>query len=227
MRRALGALLVAAVAATGCGSGPVATGSPPGSGTPPPSTLPTTLPTTPATTPGPPTAAPTPAATRASGAPPAPIPSLAAAKPSEPGNGSSSLGRIDAVFDDPRLPGEFRSDVSIVDGTGVVVDAADEYASLDAERQALLAPFLVPPYALRRGQGSGHDQGGRRRLRAVLDEVRELAPVRRRFSRHTDELRTQQGRVVSSAAYLAEHMGPRPAGRRPWRQGRGVAPGSR
>ena len=56
---------------------------------------------------------------------------------------------------DPRLPAEYRSpDKAIREGTEVMAEAMGRYDALPAETQALLLPFLLPPYY----QGSWDDQ---------------------------------------------------------------------
>lgn len=63
--------------------------------------------------------------------------------------------KVYAVFGDPRLPAEYRSpDKAIREGTEVMAEAMGRYDALPAETQALLLPFLLPPYY----QGSWDDQ---------------------------------------------------------------------
>ena len=63
--------------------------------------------------------------------------------------------KVYAVFGDPRLPAEYRSpDKAIREGTEVMAEAMGRYDALPAGTQAVLLPFLLPPYY----QGSWDDQ---------------------------------------------------------------------
>ena len=63
--------------------------------------------------------------------------------------------KVYAVFGDPRLPAEYRGpNKAIRSGTEVMSEAQGRYDALPADIQALLLPFLIPPYY----QGSWDDQ---------------------------------------------------------------------
>ncbi len=63
--------------------------------------------------------------------------------------------KVYAVFGDPRLPAEYRSpNRAIREGTEVMSEAQGRYDALPADTQAVLLPFLLPPYY----QGSWDDQ---------------------------------------------------------------------
>ncbi len=55
--------------------------------------------------------------------------------------------KVYAVFGDPRLPAEFRgANKAIRSGTEIMSEAQGRYDTLPAATQALLLPFLIPPY---------------------------------------------------------------------------------
>lgn len=57
------------------------------------------------------------------------------------------LYRIYAVFDDARLPARFQGDDSRVRDSSILAEVEQQLAGISPQTQALLAPFLLPPYA--------------------------------------------------------------------------------